>query len=180
MRIAVAHKQNGCSSLLQLGAAAHCSHPLHDVGWSFASPQITNVRWSCALAHRSYFFYNVGWSLSPCITYIPSAARNIAVLIALLASSPRRKMDPCAFSDHLDLLPESFGFLPPSPVWVGRFFTKSTKSGFFIHPIRSGLFTNLTSSAFGFPPQFPTGLGGFSPIACSLIFWFSSSVFPLG
>ena len=63
---------------------------------------------------------------------------------------------------------------------------------FFIQPIRSGLLTNLTSSAFGFPPQLshwvrrffinsmlidllvfllssPTGLGGFSLIDCSCI-----------
>ena len=33
-------------------------------------------------------------------------------------------MKPCISSDHLDPLLESFGFPPPSSVWVGRFFTK--------------------------------------------------------
>ena len=56
------------------------------------------------------------------IALISSTICDGALLRALLASSPW--MELCASSDHLDPLPESFGFPLPSPVWVGRFFTK--------------------------------------------------------
>ena len=136
----------------QFGAAAHCSHPLHNVRWSY---------------------------LPSCIVLF-SVARDVAVFHTSLAFFSR--IEPCASLDHADPLPESFGFPPPSPVWVERFFTKSTKSGFYqTNQVRSLIIiTGLILSAFGFPPQLSHWVRRFFTNHTSWIFWFSSSVLPLG
>ena len=56
------------------------------------------------------------------IVLISSTKRNGTLFHALLASSLQQGMKPCVSSDHADPLSELFGFLPLSPVWVGRFF----------------------------------------------------------
>ena len=101
---------------------SHCSHNLYDVEWSTAPPQITNVRKSYAVAHCFHQFFHAQWSSPYCIAHIFSAVRNIAVFHVLLASSLQIKS--CNSSNYLDPLSKSFGFLLPSLVWVGRFFTE--------------------------------------------------------
>ena len=58
MRMALAHKQRIAFSQ-QLGAAAHCSHPLHDVGGSIALPRITWIFFQ----NRSVFLSHLPFGL---------------------------------------------------------------------------------------------------------------------
>ena len=145
----------------------------------------------------SHLLRDVGWSSRPLrIAHILSTARDVAVLIALLASSLQQGMELCTSSDGAPRLIFRFSspisrlgwevfhqinylvFLPHLPFGLGDFSPNQPSQVFHrTNQVRSlTLITGLTLSAFGFPPQFPTGLGGFSPITYSLILRFSSSV----
>ena len=115
-------------------------------------------------ARCSHLLHNVGWSSRPLrIALNPSTTWDGALLIALLSFPPQRGMEPCASSEHSGAFPELFGFPPPSPVWVGRFFTKSTKS------TKLGFSSNWPGQAFYYHSR---------PHLISL--WFSSSAISLG
>ena len=147
---------------------------------------MTSTTWNGALHLLRSPTYN-GAMLS-CIAFNISSMHDGALLIALLTSSPRQEMShllriACIlFSDRalrllglFESLSESFGFLSPSPVGVGRFFIESIV--WFSSPIsRLGweVFHQVNQVRFSSnqPSQAPHY--HYQPHLVSL--WFSSSV----
>lgn len=157
---------------------SHCSHPLHVVGWSSAYP-----------------LHNVGQSsLPPRIAHILSAARDVAVFIALLSSPLRQSIK---LSNSIKPYLRALLSLCSHPLhelgWSFRFLLHCSHSlhdeGWSPAPPRITWIPFQNRSVF--LPHLPFGLGGFSlnqpgqvsyyhyrPLLISL--WFSSSAIPLG
>ena len=123
--------------LTKNATSAHCSHLLHDVGWSllYRIALMTSTTWDRALRLLRSPTYN--GAMPSRIAFIISSMHDGILLIALLASSLRQEMSRLPriarilFLDRalrlfgfFGSLPESFGFLFPSPIWVRRFFIK--------------------------------------------------------